>query len=54
MKAGEPLAVLHANDREKLQAAKKRFLQACTITGEPPAAKPFIRGIVTKEGIQKA
>ena len=54
VKAGEPLAVLHANDREKLQAAKKRFLQACTITGEPPAAKPFIRGIVTKEGIQKA
>ena len=54
VKAGEPLAVLHANDREKLQAAKKRFLQACTITGEPPTAKPFIRGIVTKEGIQKA
>ncbi len=43
MKAGEPLAVIHANDERKAVEAEKRFLDACFITAEPPAKTPLIR-----------
>ena len=43
VKAGEPLAVIHANDARKAAEAEKRFLEACFITAEPPAKTPFIK-----------
>lgn len=47
VKTGEPLAYIHANDREKLAAAKKRFYAAYTIGECKPEAQPFIKGILT-------
>lgn len=45
---GESLAVLHANSREKLEEAKKRFLAAYTIDASVSGldAVPFIKGII--------
>lgn len=47
VKQGESLATIHANDREKLNAAKERFLNAYTINDAPVAKKLLIKGIVT-------
>lgn len=47
VKAGEALAYLHANDAQKAETAKERFLRAYTISREAPAKKPFIKGILT-------
>lgn len=46
VKAGEPLAVIHANDEAKAAEAERRFLAACLITAEPPARTPFIKDII--------
>lgn len=46
VKAGEPLAVIHANDEVKAAEAERRFLAACLITAEPPARTPFIKDII--------
>lgn len=45
---GETLAVLHANSREKLEEAKKRFLEAYTIDESAPDMEPvsLIKGII--------
>lgn len=43
---GESLATVHANDREKLEQAKARFLKAYTINASPVEKKPLIKGIV--------
>lgn len=48
VRQGESLATIHANDREKLNAAKQRFLNAYTINDTPVTKKPLIRGIVTR------
>lgn len=48
VKKGEPLAAIHANDRDKLNAAKERFLKAYTIKDTPVIKKPLIKGIVSK------
>lgn len=39
VKKGEPLATIHANDREKAAQASKRYLAACRI-GEEPVQRP--------------
>ncbi|MGN1147139.1 MAG: pyrimidine-nucleoside phosphorylase [Lachnospiraceae bacterium] len=44
--AGDTLAVLHANDRERLAAARERLYSAYTITDKKPDEVPFIKGIV--------
>lgn len=44
--AGEPLATIYANDRDKLAAAKERFLNAYHFTDQPVTAPELIRGIV--------
>ena len=44
--AGEPLATIYANDREKLSAAKERFLKAYHISEEQPPKRELIRGII--------
>lgn len=46
VKKGESLATIYANDREKLAAARQRFLGAYTIADEAVAKKPLIKGIV--------
>ena len=46
VKKGDSLATIHANDQEKLDAAKERFLQAYTIDRDPVEKKPLIKGIV--------
>ncbi len=43
---GESLATIHANDADKLEAAKKRFLAAYSFTTEKFEPKPLIRGVV--------
>ncbi|MBE5876396.1 MAG: pyrimidine-nucleoside phosphorylase [Lachnospiraceae bacterium] len=45
---GEALAEIHANDREKLEAAKRRFLAAYHISDNAVAKKKLIKGIVTE------
>jgi len=46
VKKGEKIAMIHGNDREKTDTAKKRFLNAITFSDEKPIAVPFIKGIV--------
>ena len=46
VKKSESLATIHANDLEKLEVAKKRFLAAYTFTTKEFEAEPLIRGIV--------
>lgn len=46
VKAGEPLAVIHANDEVKAKEAEKRFLAACGITREKPPRTAMIKGII--------
>lgn len=46
VKAGESLATIHANDPEKLQAAKKRFLEAYHFSDDAVQKEKLIKGIV--------
>lgn len=48
--AGEPLAMLYANDRAKLEAAKERFLGAYTISPAAGFIPKHVYGIVTEDG----
>ena len=52
VKAGESLATLYANNKEKLNLAKERFLEAYTISDQKPESTKYIYGVVTKEGTQ--
>lgn len=47
IKQGEPLAIIHANDRSKAAQASALFLSACTITQTAPPKTPFIKTILT-------
>lgn len=47
VRAGEPLAVFHVNDRTNLEAARKRFLAAYTIAGEPPAPQTLVYEVIS-------
>ncbi len=46
VKKGESLATIHANDLEKLEAAKKRFLAAYSFEQNAICTEPLIRGII--------
>ena len=46
VKKGDSLATIYANDTEKLEIAKERFLNAYTIDQNPVEKKPLIKGIV--------
>ena len=46
VKAGETLAVIHANDAGKADEAEKRFLAACAISPEAPEPRPFIKAVI--------
>lgn len=47
VKAGEPLAMIHANDENKAEEAAKRYLKACSILDTPPVHTAFIKEIIT-------
>ena len=47
VKQGEPLAIIHANDRSKAAQASDLFLSACTIAQTAPPKVPFIKDILT-------
>ena len=47
VKKGESLATIHANDVEKLETAKKRFLKAYSYTGQPIEHSSLIKGIIS-------
>ena len=46
VEAGEPLAMLHANDETKAEEAKVRYLKACAILDTPPEKVPFIKAVI--------
>ena len=46
IRKGEPLAVIHANSREKMKEAEKRLLAAYTVTEENPVREPLIKEII--------
>lgn len=46
IRKGEPLAVIHANSREKMKEAEKRLLDAYTVTEEKPVLEPLIKEII--------
>lgn len=47
VRAGETLAVIHANDAGKAEEAAQRFLAACTFSDSPVEKKPLIKEIVS-------
>lgn len=47
VRAGEPLAFLHANDEGKAREAEKRFLAACSIADAAPEKTPFIKAVIS-------
>ena len=47
VKAGEPLAVIHANDEAKAGQASKCFLAACMISQAIPEKLPLIKAVLT-------
>ncbi len=46
VRAGESLAVIHGNDKEKMKAAKVRFINAYSFSDKPVEKQPFIKGII--------
>lgn len=46
---GETIAFLHANDRDKMQAAKKRFLDAYRFSKEPAEPETLIKKVIMQE-----
>ena len=47
VKKGDPLAVIHASDPEKLTEAKKRLLESYELTSQKPEAAPLIKDIIS-------
>ena len=54
IKAGEPLACLHANDKAALASAAERYQSAIAIADEPPEKRPRIFARVTKDSFRHA
>ncbi len=46
VKKGDVLGYLHANDKQRLEAAKEKFLNAYFITDRQPETEPLIKGIL--------
>ncbi|MEQ8223947.1 MAG: pyrimidine-nucleoside phosphorylase [Candidatus Eremiobacterota bacterium] len=47
LEKGDPIAVIHSNDKEKTEDAKKCLLEAYKIGEEKPAEKPLIIDVIT-------
>lgn len=46
VKKGESLATIYGNDRDKMNAAKERFLAAYHFSGQKPAESKLIKGVL--------
>lgn len=46
VKEGEALATIYANDRDRLEAARDRFLKAYHLDDKQPVKLPFLKGVV--------
>lgn len=46
VKKGEALAQIHGNNKEKMQAAAKRFLESYRFSSEPVEKQPFIKAVI--------
>ncbi len=46
VRAGEPLAYIHANDEKRAKEAGERYLAACTISPTAPAGTQLIKDVV--------
>lgn len=46
VKKGEALAALYGNDREKMRAAAKRFIDSYRFTDQPLEKTPFIKAVI--------
>lgn len=46
VKKGEPLAIIHGNDKEKMKVAVSRFISAYSFSDKPVENQPFIKGII--------
>ncbi len=53
VKKGEAIATIYANDRNKKNQSEEIILNAYEIVKDKVDKKPLIKGIVTKDGIQK-
>ncbi|MDX1481452.1 MAG: thymidine phosphorylase [Woeseiaceae bacterium] len=47
--AGDPLAVVHAADEASARAAVRNLREACTLSEEPPSARPVVREVLSAE-----
>ena len=47
------VAVLYANDREKLKEAKQRFVNAYTLSEEKQPNRPVVYEIITKADLEQ-
>ena len=54
VQAGETVAILHANDEDKLDAGKTTFEQAFTYSPDKPAEEPLIYATVAHDGVTYA
>ncbi len=45
------VAVLYGNDKDKLTAAKKRFMGAYTLSADKPDSNPVVYEVITKENL---
>lgn len=46
VKKGEALAQIHGNNKEKMQAAAKRFVESYRFSSEPVEKQPFIKAVI--------
>lgn len=46
VKKGEPLAIMHGNDKEKMQAVAKRFVASYSFSKEPIEKQSFIKAVI--------
>ncbi|KGM97542.1 thymidine phosphorylase [Clostridium novyi A str. 4552] len=53
VKKGEAIATIYANNEDKKKESEKRLRAAYTFTNEKVEVKHLIKGIVTKDGIEK-
>ena len=46
VKAGEPIAMLHADEESRAREAESRYLRACTVTDTPCVCPPLIKAVI--------
>lgn len=46
VRKGEPLAMIHANDEDRAEQARRRYLEACMIGEAAPEPAPLIKAVI--------